>query len=234
MKLAETFLTVLERVSADLDVEHLRADVEEFSARHPDLPARQKARLMIASTSRKAAALGAVASLPPGWAALATAGTTDASALAVAVGALDGNLYDTTVEMVLTPGLDLGGADHRPKAGNLSGGRKAQPLEGTATGPIHHRVLGECAIARRRRNNPFSQIVDLLKTVATGDGQGAATPKIFQGSFGGMPIPPALCPFLLISTQVACHDWTIGPNVAQYLVNLLLEPPGAMSAPHGP
>ena len=74
MTLAEAFLDVVSRVSTDLDVENLRADVHAFSTRHPDLTTREKARRMVASTARKAAALGAVASLPPGWAALATMG----------------------------------------------------------------------------------------------------------------------------------------------------------------
>jgi uncharacterized protein (DUF697 family) len=74
VKLAETFLAILDRVSADLDIVHLKSEVDALAAKHPGLPAREVGRLMITSTARKAAALGAVASLPPGWAALAAAG----------------------------------------------------------------------------------------------------------------------------------------------------------------
>ena len=70
--LAETFLRVVERAATDLDVESLRADVRAFSAKHPDLTTREKAERLIATTARRAAALGAAASLPPGWLSLAT------------------------------------------------------------------------------------------------------------------------------------------------------------------
>src|SRR2546428_9319898 len=46
-----------------------------------------------------------------------------------------------------------------------------------------------------------------------------------------MPIPPALCAFLLLSAQVACHDGPIDTDVAQHLVNLLLEATATMLAP---
>ena len=62
--LAETFLRVVEKARADLDVESLRADVRAFSAKHPDLTTREKAERLIATTARRAAALGAAASLP--------------------------------------------------------------------------------------------------------------------------------------------------------------------------
>src|SRR5438874_3172281 len=71
-----------------------------------------------------------------------------------AVGALDRDLLNTIVEMVLTPCLGLGGADCSPKPGNVSRGRKAQPVECTATGPIHHGVFGRLRVASSCRNNP--------------------------------------------------------------------------------
>ena len=71
MKLAESFLALVKRASTDLDVETIRRDVQEFSLRHPGLSTRQKAGMMVASTARKAALVGAAASAPPGWAALA-------------------------------------------------------------------------------------------------------------------------------------------------------------------
>jgi hypothetical protein len=71
MILSETFLRVVRRASTDLDVERLRSEVGQFSLRHRDLTTRQKGLRMIASTARRAAAVGAAASLPPGWFALA-------------------------------------------------------------------------------------------------------------------------------------------------------------------
>src|SRR5262249_29410762 len=38
-----------------------------------------------------------------------------------------------------------------------------------------------------------------------------------------MPIPPALGAFLVLSAQVTGHDRPMSPDVAQYLVKLLLE-----------
>jgi hypothetical protein len=70
--LAETFLRLVEKATTDLDVEKLRAEVRAFSARHADLTTRAKAERLVAVAARRAAALGAVASLPPGWLALAT------------------------------------------------------------------------------------------------------------------------------------------------------------------
>ncbi len=70
--LAETFLRLVERATTDLDVERLRSDVQAFSAKHPDLTTREKAERLVGTAARRAAALGAVASLPPGWLALAT------------------------------------------------------------------------------------------------------------------------------------------------------------------
>jgi uncharacterized protein (DUF697 family) len=71
VKIAESFLALVKRASTDLDVEEIRAAVARFSALHEDLPARERAHLMVASTARKAAFVGAAASAPPGWAALA-------------------------------------------------------------------------------------------------------------------------------------------------------------------
>ncbi|HTS03799.1 MAG TPA: hypothetical protein VMN04_14855 [Thermoanaerobaculia bacterium] len=70
--LARTFLRVVEKATADLDVEKLGAEVREFARVHPDLTTRGKAELLVAAAARRAAALGAAASLPPGWLALAT------------------------------------------------------------------------------------------------------------------------------------------------------------------
>lgn len=71
MKIAEPFLALVKRASTDLDVEEVRAAVQLFSARHPDLPTRGRANLMVDSTARKAAFVGAAASAPPGWVSLA-------------------------------------------------------------------------------------------------------------------------------------------------------------------
>jgi hypothetical protein len=71
-KLGKTFLAILTKAATDLDLDALQREVHEFAAKHPSLATKEKARLMVASTAKKAAALGAVASLPPGWAALAT------------------------------------------------------------------------------------------------------------------------------------------------------------------
>src|SRR5262249_24541873 len=49
-----------------------------------------------------------------------------------------------------------------------------------------------------------------------------------------MPIPPALCAFLLLSAQVASHDGPMSPDVAQHLVNLLLEAMATILAPPEP
>lgn len=70
--LAETFLRLVEKAAQDLDIETLRADVTAFAARHPDLTTREKAERLVTTAARRAAALGAAASLPPGWFALAT------------------------------------------------------------------------------------------------------------------------------------------------------------------
>ena len=71
MKIAESFLALVRRASTDLDLERMREDVRAFSQRHAALPTREKARLMVDSTARKAALVGAAAAAPPGWAAAA-------------------------------------------------------------------------------------------------------------------------------------------------------------------
>lgn len=70
--LAQTFLNLVQRVAKDLDLAAIQSEVQAFSQKHVDLPTRGKAERMVERTARRAAALGAVASLPPGWAALAT------------------------------------------------------------------------------------------------------------------------------------------------------------------
>lgn len=71
MKIAESFLSLVRRASTDLDVERIRGGVLELSHRHPGLSTRRKAALMVESTARKAALVGAAASVPPGWGAVA-------------------------------------------------------------------------------------------------------------------------------------------------------------------
>ena len=72
--LSETFLRMIRRASSDLDVDRIRSEVEHLSRKHPDLTTKQKGLRMIGATARRAAAVGAAASLPPGWLALAAAG----------------------------------------------------------------------------------------------------------------------------------------------------------------
>lgn len=67
MKIADAFLSLVKRTSTDLDVERIRDDVRTFARSHEALPTRQKALLMVEHTARKAALVGAAASLPPGW-----------------------------------------------------------------------------------------------------------------------------------------------------------------------
>jgi hypothetical protein len=71
-KLSDLFLILVRKAATELDLEGLKGEVAAFAAKHPDLSTKEKARRMVRATARKAAALGAVASLPPGWAALAT------------------------------------------------------------------------------------------------------------------------------------------------------------------
>jgi hypothetical protein len=70
--LAKTFLHLVDKATADLDIEKLRAEIHAFSSTHADLTTRAKGERLVAIAARRAAALGAVASLPPGWLALAT------------------------------------------------------------------------------------------------------------------------------------------------------------------
>jgi uncharacterized protein (DUF697 family) len=72
VKIAESFLAIVKRASSDIDVARIRADVEAFSLRHPGLSTRRKAGLLVDSTARKAAVVGAAASVPPGWASVVT------------------------------------------------------------------------------------------------------------------------------------------------------------------
>jgi uncharacterized protein (DUF697 family) len=71
--LAETFLKLVERATIDLDVERLRIDVRELAAKYPDATTREKGERLVRRAARRAAVVGGVAGLPPGWAALATA-----------------------------------------------------------------------------------------------------------------------------------------------------------------
>jgi len=71
-KLSGLFLTLLTKAATDLDLDGLAEEVAAFAAKHPDLSTKDKARRMVKATAKKAAALGAVASLPPGWAAVAS------------------------------------------------------------------------------------------------------------------------------------------------------------------
>ncbi len=71
MKIAESFLVLVKRASTDLDVEKIREDVRTFALRHEGLPTRHKALLMVDTTARKAALVGAAASVPAGWGAVA-------------------------------------------------------------------------------------------------------------------------------------------------------------------
>jgi uncharacterized protein (DUF697 family) len=71
--LAETFLKLVERATTDLDVERLRIDVRELAAKYPDATTREKGERLVKRAARRAAVVGGVAGLPPGWAALATA-----------------------------------------------------------------------------------------------------------------------------------------------------------------
>lgn len=72
MSLAESFLALVKRASLDVDLPRLREETAQFAARCPELSTRRKAERLVESVARKAAALGAAAGLPPGWAALAS------------------------------------------------------------------------------------------------------------------------------------------------------------------
>ena len=71
--LAETFLKMVEKATTDLDVERIRKDVRALAERHPGATTREKGERLITKAARRAAILGGVAGLPPGWTALATA-----------------------------------------------------------------------------------------------------------------------------------------------------------------
>ena len=71
--LAETFLKMVEKATTDLDVERLRNDVQALAEKHPGTTTREKGERLVTKAARRAAVLGGVAGLPPGWAALATA-----------------------------------------------------------------------------------------------------------------------------------------------------------------
>ena len=73
MGLAGTFLDLVRRASLDVDLARLREETALFSARHAGLSTRHKGELLVRSVARRAAALGAAASLPAGWAAVAAA-----------------------------------------------------------------------------------------------------------------------------------------------------------------
>ena len=69
--LADAFLSLVRKATRELDLDEVRAEVAEFVARTPDLSTRERADRMVRRAARRAAALGALASLPPGWAAVA-------------------------------------------------------------------------------------------------------------------------------------------------------------------
>ncbi|HUM03343.1 MAG TPA: hypothetical protein VL084_13725 [Thermoanaerobaculia bacterium] len=69
--LADAFLSLVRKATRDLDLDEIRAEVAALAARSPDLTTRQRADRMVRRAARRAAALGALASLPPGWAAVA-------------------------------------------------------------------------------------------------------------------------------------------------------------------
>ena len=71
--LAETFLKMVEKATTDLDVERLRNDVRALAEKHPGTTTREKGERLVTKAARRAAVLGGVAGLPPGWVALATA-----------------------------------------------------------------------------------------------------------------------------------------------------------------
>jgi len=69
--LADAFLSLVRKATRELDLDEVRAEVAAFVARTPDLSTRERADRMVRRAARRAAALGALASLPPGWAAVA-------------------------------------------------------------------------------------------------------------------------------------------------------------------
>jgi hypothetical protein len=71
--LADTFLRLVRKATHELDLADIRNEVLAFSERNPGLGTREKAELMIRRAARRAAAIGALASLPPGWGAVLAA-----------------------------------------------------------------------------------------------------------------------------------------------------------------
>jgi len=71
--LAETFLKMVEKATTDLDLERLRIAVRALAEKHPEATTREKGERLVTKAARRAAVLGGVAGLPPGWTALATA-----------------------------------------------------------------------------------------------------------------------------------------------------------------
>jgi hypothetical protein len=69
--LADAFLSLVRKATRELDVEEIRGEVAALVARTPGLPTRERADRMVQRAARRAALLGALASLPPGWAAVA-------------------------------------------------------------------------------------------------------------------------------------------------------------------
>jgi uncharacterized protein (DUF697 family) len=69
--LAETFLTLVRKATRELDLEEIRSEVTAFTARTPGLATRERGEQLIRRAARRAAAIGALASLPPGWASVA-------------------------------------------------------------------------------------------------------------------------------------------------------------------
>jgi len=72
--LAEAFLRAVEKAAIDLDVDRLRRDVALLESRFPDATTRERGERLVARAARRAAVIGGIAGLPPGWALLATAG----------------------------------------------------------------------------------------------------------------------------------------------------------------
>ncbi len=72
--LAETFLNLVKKATRELDLDDIRSEVLSFSRASPHLTTREKGERLIQRTARRAAAVGVIASLPPGWAAIAVIG----------------------------------------------------------------------------------------------------------------------------------------------------------------
>jgi uncharacterized protein (DUF697 family) len=70
--LVETFLKLVEHAARDLDVDRLRGDVRKFAEKFPGATTREKGARLVTRAARRAAVVGGLAGLPPGWAALAT------------------------------------------------------------------------------------------------------------------------------------------------------------------